>query len=66
MKKLRLLLDDIRVDAFEVLPSAATPRGTVMGQIAPTNWGLECPTRGEEPTCNLGSCNTGQPCSYCP
>lgn len=66
MKKVRLMLDDIRVDAFQVESPAATRRGTVVGQGLPTEWGWACPTRGEEPTCNLGSCNTGEPCGYCP
>jgi hypothetical protein len=65
MKKLKLNVDSIRVDGFDVLPVEAASGGTVVGRGIPTV-GTECPTRGEEPTCNLGSCNTGQPCSYCP
>ena len=65
MKKLRLDTDDIRVAGFEVMPADAARRGTVMGQEEmPT--GYLCPTNGEDPTCRLGSCYSGSPCSHCP
>mgnify|MGYP006138896221 CR=1 FL=1 len=64
MKKLRLDTDDIRVTGFEVTPVEAE-RGTVMGrEDVPT--GFLCPTNGEDPTCRLGSCYSGSPCSHCP
>ena len=64
MKKLRLNGDDIQVTGFEVLPASAPREGTVVGQALPT--GLLCPTNNEDPTCRLGSCYSGSPCSYCP
>jgi hypothetical protein len=64
MKKLRLKVDEISVSGFEVLSTSPAAQGTVQGAEVPTFF--VCPTRGEEPTCNLGSCNTGEPCSYCP
>jgi hypothetical protein len=64
MKKLRLNTDEIRVVGFDVLPSDGERRGTVLGRdYAATTL---CPTNGDDPTCRLGSCNTGNPCSMCP
>jgi hypothetical protein len=68
MRKLRLTVDDLRVDGFHVLPADAEQQGTVLGQggaeaLAAT-YGT-CRTRCDEPTCNQGTCNTGQPCTYC-
>jgi hypothetical protein len=65
MKKLRLMVDELAVDGFNVLPAHAARQGTVVGQDAgPT--GLACPTNGFEYTCRNGSCYSGSPCSYCP
>ena len=64
MKKLRLNADDIRVVGFEVVSPDTAPRGTVMGKEGPPTW--LCETNNEDPTCRLGSCNTGNPCSFCP
>jgi hypothetical protein len=65
MKKLRLDIDEIRVVGFEVTPSEAARQGTVVArEDMPPSW--LCPTNNEDPTCRLGSCNSGNPCSYCP
>jgi hypothetical protein len=65
MKKLRLNSDEIRVVGFEVTSSEGARQGTVMArEDMPT--GFLCPTNGEDPTCRLGSCYSGSPCSYCP
>lgn len=58
MKKLRLQVDALRVEAFEVAPREVAAKGTVHGQAAVTN--LLCqPSAG-------GSCDTGIPvCNYC-
>jgi hypothetical protein len=65
MKKLRLNSDEIRVIGFEVTSSEGARQGTVMArEDMPT--GFLCPTNGEDPTCRLGSCYSGSPCSYCP
>ena len=77
MKKLRLALDDLRVESCETVPPSRS-RGTVRGQDVTENtwcgqescdgtcytdcWGLGCPSRGcPEPT---AECNPSQwPCS---
>jgi hypothetical protein len=64
MKKLRLDIDGIRVVGFEVTPSEAARQGTVLGREDLASF--MCPTNGEDPTCRLGSCYSGSPCSYCP
>ena len=64
MKKLRLDTDDIRVTGFEVVSGGAAGQGTVMARgDMPTGF---CPTNGEDPTCRMGSCYSGTPCSHCP
>ena len=64
MKKLRLDTDDIRVAGFEVMPADVAGEGTVMArEDMPTGF---CPTNGEDPTCRMGSCYSGSPCSHCP
>lgn len=57
MKKLRLQVDALRVEPFEVMPRDVAEKGTVLGQDAVT---LRCqPSAG-------GSCDTGIPiCVYC-
>jgi hypothetical protein len=64
MKKLRLKVDEISVSGFEVMPSDEARQGTVVGREALASF--QCPTNGEDPTCRLGSCYSGSPCSYCP
>jgi hypothetical protein len=64
MQKLRLDIDAIRVVGFEVTPSEVTRQGTVVGREDFAT--LTCPTNGEDPTCRLGSCYSGSPCSHCP
>jgi hypothetical protein len=64
MKKLRLKVEEISVNAFEVLPAIPGTQGTVQGAEMPT--GFACPTNGFEDTCRNGSCYSGSPCSYCP
>lgn len=74
MHKLRLDVEDLRVDQFAVEPaSSAQRRGTVMGQgrgggevaALVTTW--ECPyTNGNQVSCYLGSCHSGSPCRKCP
>lgn len=69
MKKLRLTVDDLRVDGFHVLPADGERQGTVVGQGAPDVLAatyVNCWTQNEDPTCRYGTCNTGSPCSYCP
>jgi hypothetical protein len=61
MKKLKLDLDDLRVDSFDTTPAAAAgERGTVHGQYPETYRG--CNT--DEETCDscFGSC--GDTCGY--
>lgn len=65
MKKLRVAIEDLQVERFEVLPRGASGKGTVVGASPSRTW-LYCETQGEDPTCRFGSCNTGEPCSYCP
>ena len=61
MNKLRLRLDDLLVDGFEVLPAEAGPAGTVKGAEAITAF-----TQCQQDTCWNGSCGTGFPCRQCP
>lgn len=64
MKKLRLDTEDIRVAGFEVMSAGVAREGTVMArEDMPTGF---CPTNGEDPTCRMGSCYSGSPCSHCP
>ncbi|HYH80861.1 MAG TPA: hypothetical protein VEX86_13760 [Longimicrobium sp.] len=74
MKKLNLDLDDLRVDQFAVESmSSATRRGSVMGQgqqgteaeALITEWGCHY-TDGNDVSCYLGSCYSGNPCRKCP
>ncbi|HEY0015864.1 MAG TPA: hypothetical protein VGC13_06075 [Longimicrobium sp.] len=67
MRKLRLTVDDLRVDGFHVLPADAERQGTVVGLGGPQALAtyVTCQTRCDEPTCNNGTCNTGAPCTYC-
>ncbi len=60
MKKLRLLVDALRVEPFEVMPGAPAETGTVMGRDAAVFTDPpRCPVSG-------GSCDTGIPiCVYC-
>ena len=63
MNKLKLKLDDIRVNAFEVLPAGAERAGTVQG----AEYGIiTATTNCEQYTCWNGSCGTGNPCRLCP
>jgi len=62
MNKLKLRLDDIRVNGFEVLPAEEAAAGTVRGAEALiTNY-----TQCQQDTCWNGSCGTGVPCRQCP
>ena len=62
MNKLKLRLDDIRVNGFEVLPPDEAGAGTVRGaELAITNF-----TQCQQDTCWNGSCGTGIPCRQCP
>jgi len=63
MKKLRMNVDALEVEKFEVWPGSATKEGTVAGASLTR---FNCETQGEDPTCRFGTCNTGEPCSYCP
>ncbi|HEV7586636.1 MAG TPA: hypothetical protein VGO40_00805 [Longimicrobium sp.] len=62
MNKLKLRLDDIRVNGFEVLPLAEYGLGTVKGAEAL----ITAVTRCQQDTCWDGSCGTGVPCRQCP
>jgi hypothetical protein len=67
MKKLRLSVDSLRVDCFEVLSGEIAVNGTVVGQddfSAPTECCLV--TRHYAVTCGDGSCPSGVPCKICP
>ena len=62
MDKIKLKLEDIQVNGFEVLPAAGTDAGTVRGaEMAITNY-----TFCQQDTCWNGSCGTGNPCRQCP
>lgn len=60
MKKLRMELDEIRVERFETLPDEAA-EGTVVGNILITRT-ADCGS------CIIDSCVTGsqRPCPNCP
>ena len=60
MKKLKLNLDDLKVESFATTPDAASGRGTVFGQVThpyDSNCGT-CPGNT-----NCGTCN-GESCDY--
>jgi hypothetical protein len=62
MNKLKLRLDDIRVNGFEVLSPEVAGLGTVQGAEMPiTNY-----TQCQQETCWNASCGTGVPCRQCP
>lgn len=59
MKKLRLHVDELRIERFESLPRDMAAKGTVVGQDAMLTEYPRCQPSG-------GSCDTGIPvCSYC-
>lgn len=63
MKKLKLDLDQISVNRFEVLPGngvAGTVEGAEMLVIT------QVYTNCQQDTCWNGSCGTGSPCRQCP
>ncbi|HKP74246.1 MAG TPA: hypothetical protein VJT67_01830 [Longimicrobiaceae bacterium] len=62
MEKLRLKLDDLRVDGFEVLPPDEAREGTVKGAEVVITAYTQC----QQDTCWNGSCGTGVPCRQCP
>lgn len=74
MKKIRLSLDDLVVNSFDVLPEAAGASGTVQGNAITTPWTIcysectECTNCGswEVSACytRCPSCDTG--CMTCP
>ncbi|HEX6749510.1 MAG TPA: hypothetical protein VF092_19595 [Longimicrobium sp.] len=63
MDKIKLKLEDIQVNGFEVLPAEAAGAGTVKGA---EDGMLTENTRCEQYTCWNGSCGTGNPCRICP
>ena len=58
MNKLKLKVDEIRVNGFDVLP-AGEVRGAEMAAITAA-------TNCQQDTCWNGSCGTGFPCRQCP
>ena len=53
MKKLKLNLEDLKVESFETTNSQTTPKGTVNGQAS----GESCDPSGiHYPTCELSDC----------
>ena len=66
MKKLRLSVDSLRVDGFEVSPEIAV-NGTVMGRDNASVQPSGCfATQCYAVTCGDGSCPSGVPCKICP
>src|SRR5262245_61761073 len=67
MKKLRLNLDDLKVESFATTPEANGQRGTVFGQtVYETDCGTTCSvpaTECEGPNCTLGVECTGVGCT---
>ena len=68
MKKLRLDVEEIQVNGFDVLPSDEPVGGTVLGREGKGGAALFFTenTRCEQYTCWNGSCGTGNPCRLCP
>ena len=62
MNKLKLKIEDIRVNGFEVLPPEESGSGTVKGAEIVVTINTGC----EQYTCWNGSCGTGMPCRACP
>jgi hypothetical protein len=60
MSKLKLELDQISVNAFEVLPAEAQG-GKGAEMLAITDY-----SKCQQDTCWNGSCGTGVPCRQCP
>jgi len=67
MKKLRLSVESLRVDGFEVLAREAAPEGTVMGRDGGMATNPRCSQFSDcyASTCGSGSCETGNPCIVC-
>ena len=68
MKKLRLSIDSLSVEGFEVLSRGVALEGTVMGRDdvsvgVPTGC---LATQCYRDTCGAGSCASGTPCMICP
>jgi hypothetical protein len=61
VKKLRLQLDEITVDGFEVLPPATLRDGSVRGQEYAGGLAV---TTNDADTCVRASCPTGNPCQH--
>lgn len=61
MKKLKLDMDALRIDRFDVEPEAAEGDGTVAGNESPGTW-RSC---GPDTCYPQASCDTGSPCRRC-
>ena len=68
MKKLRLSVESLRVEGFEVLSPEMALEGTVMGRNDASGFpASECLlTHYYRDTCGAGSCPSGYPCKICP
>lgn len=66
MRKVRLDMEALQVDRFDVLPAERAGKGTVVGQGGQTDGcSVGDYTCFEEFTCYMGSCATGRPCQAC-
>jgi hypothetical protein len=67
MKKLRMDVDALRVEPFDVMPREAAVKGTVVGRdgMITEPWRCSIDSACYANTCGSGSCDTGNPCVAC-